>query len=151
MGATKPQSINETSGGVQRDADWHKAHAKRQAEQAKQREAKEKADRENDINPHVNSVLTTEEHVGKIANEPHKPKEMEALKTDQVDRTGVENVETRPRKTEGKGTTDEVVTEPPTGVNTGATLTPRSEADKAAEAINAPKSKGNAKRSRSRK
>lgn len=117
------------------DADGHKEQAKRQAALAKQTQEAQRATDENAINPHVDSVLTTDDHVGKVAPEPDKSQDMEAAKTDQADRTGVDSVRTRTRTTPGKGATDEVVTDPPTGVTTGATTGIQSEADKNRDAI----------------
>jgi hypothetical protein len=83
---------------------------------------------------HVNTMLTTEEHVGKIPGEPHKPKEMVALGADVQERTGVDKVKTVPRKTPGKGTTDEVVVDPPTHAALGHTDQAPTEAEKVADA-----------------
>jgi hypothetical protein len=103
------------------------------------RRQKEAADRHNKVKDNkpgleaglnVSSMLTTKEHVGKVAQEPHKPDEMAALGQDQSARTGVKSVKTAPRKTEGKGTTDLVVTDPPTHASEGHTASPPSEADK---------------------
>ena len=110
--------------------------ARRQREAAKRWEQANKG--ETDLEPglHVSSMLTTKEHVGKVAQEPHKPDEMAALGQDQSARTGVTKVSTKPRKTPGKGTTDEVVTDPPTHAGEGHTAAPPSEADKVFAAAN---------------
>jgi hypothetical protein len=108
--------------------------ARRQREHAKQMEAVREQRDPLEAGLHVSTMLTTKEHVGKIPEEPHKSDEMSALGTDVKDRTGVDRVTTAPRKTPGKGTTDEVVTSPPTHAALGHTAPAPTEADKVRDA-----------------
>lgn len=113
-----------------------KETARRQHEHAKQMEVLRGEGHSDPLAPgaHVSTMLTTKEHVGKVAHEPHKPDEMAALGQDQDRRTGVTNVRTAPRKTPGKGTTDEVTVDPPTHAALGHQQSAPSEAEKVADA-----------------
>ena len=133
----------KTNVGERSDAQV-KETARRQREHAKSMEALRGGEEPHPVAAglHVSSMLTTADHVGKVAQEPDKPREMAALGQDQSKRTGVRKVTTVDRKTPGKGTTDKVVTDPPTAAALGQTdaQAPKSEATKVHEAAG-PKAK----------
>lgn len=101
----KTQQTSDAPSGAQM-----KEHARRQAEAAKRtREAQGGGTQEED--PNVDTELTTAEHVGKIRQEPHKSRSVEARKVGDNDRTGDPQVKTAPITSgaEGAHTGDAVV------------------------------------------
>lgn len=129
---------------MQQQQEDPKEVAKRQRERAEKIQAQLDEETERHQNAHIDSMLTTDAHVGKASGEPHKDQAEEDRKVNKASITGDPHVKTVPLKTEGE-TTDEVVTEPEGAQPGGGAAPPPDMVERAAGAAAESRNRGGSK------